>query len=137
MLKIESKVGKIPVSDKTIYNFLSDFNNFENLLTEDKVRDYTSTEDSCSFTVDGIGKIGMKIIEKEPYKLIKVTGDETSSFKFLFWIQLKSMEEHYTRIKLTLHADINPMLQMVAKNPLQKFINLLIDELESYFQTKQ
>lgn len=136
MLKIESKVGRILVSDEMAYNFLSDFNNFSNLIPADKIKNWHSTGDTCHFMVDGIGEIGLKIIEKDPFKLIKISNDDQSKFSFLFWIQLKSVAELDTRIKLTIHADINPMLQMVAKNPLQKFVDLLVDQLVQYFQQK-
>jgi hypothetical protein len=41
-----------------------------------------------------------------------------------------------TRIKLTIQADINPMVQMMAKKPLQNFLDLLVDQLEKYFDNK-
>ncbi len=134
MLKIESKVGKIPVSDEKAFHFLSDFNNFNYLIPEDKIKNWHSTGDTCQFTVDGIGNLGLKIIEKEPYTLIKISSDDQSKFSFFLWIQLKSVAELDTRIKLTIHADINPMLQMVAKKPLQKFVDMLVDQLVQHFQ---
>jgi carbon monoxide dehydrogenase subunit G len=137
MLKIESKIGKINQSDEHIYNFLTDFNHFSSMIPKDRVQNWEATSDSCRFKLDGLGHIGMKIIEREPYKLIKVAGDENSQFEFLFWIQLKRMAEKDTRIKLTIHADINPMLQLMAKKPLQKFIDLTVDQLEKYFQQEQ
>ena len=136
MLEVESKIGQIGNSDKNIYHFLADFNNFNSLISQDRMKNWSATRDTCRFTLDGLGDIGMKIIEREPYKLIKVTGDETSKFSFFFWIQLKKMAEMNTRIKLTIHAEINPMVQMMAKKPLQKFLDLLVDQLEKYFQDK-
>jgi carbon monoxide dehydrogenase subunit G len=136
MLKIESKIGKVNQSDEHIYNFLNDFNHFSSLVPQDRVKNWEATSDSCRFSLDGLGHIGMKIIEREPYQLIKVTGDENSQFDFLFWIQLKRMAETDTRIKLTLHADINPMLQLMAKKPLQKFIDLMVEQIEHYFENR-
>jgi hypothetical protein len=134
MLKIESKIGKIGNSDENIYNFLADFTNFNALISHDRMKNWEATRDTFRFTLDGLGDIGMKIIEREPYGLIKVTGDEKSKFNFNFWIQLKRATEMDTRIKLTIHADINPMVQMMAKKPLQNFLDLLVDQLENYFQ---
>jgi carbon monoxide dehydrogenase subunit G len=136
MLKIESKIGKVNQSDEHIYNFLNDFNHFSSLVPQDRVKNWEATSDSCRFSLDGLGHIGMKIIEREPYQLIKVTGDENSQFDFLFWIQLKRMAETDTRIKLTLHADINPMLQLMAKKPLQKFIDLMVEQIVHYFENR-
>ena len=132
MLELESKIGKIKSTEENVYNFLSDFNNFQELIPEDKIRNWESTDNSCHFTLDGIGDTGMRIIEKEPFKLIKITGEENSKIDFNFWIQLKQIEENATRIKLTIKANINTMIQMIAKKPLQTFLDSLVDQLEIF-----
>ena len=136
MLEVESKIGQVSNSEENIYHFLADFSNFDSLISQDRMKNWEATRDTCRFTLDGLGDVGMKIIEREPFKLIKVTGDESSKFSFFFWIQLKKKAEMDTRIKFTIHADINPMVQMMAKKPLQKFLDLLVDQLENYFQNK-
>lgn len=131
-MRLESKIGKIASTDERIYNFLSDFNNFRDLIPTDKLQNWQADETSCRFTINPIGETGVKIIEKEPYKLIKLTGIDDSKFNFTFWVQLKQIEENDTRIKLTLQADLNPMLQMMAKKPLQEFLDKLVDQLSKY-----
>lgn len=131
-MKLESKIGKVSYTDEKVYNFLTDFNNFKNLIPEDKVSDWQSDENSCSFSVNPIGKTGIKIIEKEPYKLIKLSSLEDDKFHFTFWVQIKMLEEQDSRIKLTLEANLNPMMQMMAKKPLQEFLDKLIDQLDKY-----
>ena len=131
-MKLESKIGKLGYSDEAVYNFLTDFNNFKNLIPADKVSNWKSDENSCSFSVNPIGETGIKIIEKDPFKLVKLKSLESDKFNFTFWVQLKMLEEKDTRIKLTLEADLNPMVQMMAKKPLQEFLDKLIDQLEKY-----
>jgi carbon monoxide dehydrogenase subunit G len=46
------------------------------------------------------------------------------------WIQLKETGESQTAIKVTLDADMNPMVAMVAKNPLTNFVETLVTRLE-------
>ncbi len=131
MLKLESKIGTIESRDEKIYNFLTDFNNFEKLVPEDKVRNWEADGDTCRFTVDGIGQTGVRILEKEPFKLIKLAGID-NKFNFYFWIQLKMVAENDTKIRLTAHVDIPPVMEPVAKKPLQKFLNTLVDQLSKY-----
>jgi len=131
-MRLESKIGKVSFSDEAVYNFLTDFNNFKNLIPEDKISNWRSDENSCSFSVNPIGETGIKIIEKDPFKLVKLKSLESDKFNFTFWVQLKMLEEKDTRIKLTLEADLNPMIQMMAKKPLQEFLDKLIDQLEKY-----
>ena len=59
MAKIESKTGKVEEQDEIIFDFLADFNNYRKLIPPDKVREWESGTDWCSFTVDGIGHAGI------------------------------------------------------------------------------
>lgn len=127
--KIESKVGKLNGSIEKAYNFLSDFKNFSHLIPADKIKNWQATEDNCSFTIEGIGEAGLRIIEKNPFSLIKISGAEGSKINFTFWIQLKEVATDNGRIKLTLKADMNPMLKMIASKPIQNFIDSLVDQL--------
>lgn len=130
MIKLESKIGKIINTEENTYNFLSDFNNFKELIPEDKIKNWESTEDSCSFTVEGVGGVSMQIVEKQPNGMIKVLSNVNNNIDFNFWIQLKQAGENDTRIKLTIKADINPMMQMIVKKPLQTFLDNLVEQLE-------
>ncbi len=89
MTKVESRTGKILSSETKVYRFLSDFNNFEKLLPADKIKNWESTENTCRFSIEGIGDVGLKIVEKGPYKLIKISGDKLANVEFNFWIQIK------------------------------------------------
>lgn len=131
-MRLESKIGKIESTDERIYNFLTNFNNFKHLIPPDKVKNWQSDENSCRFTLDPLGDTGVRVVEKEPYKLIKLTNLEESNMNFFFWVQLKMLSEDDTRIKLTLEANLNPMLQAMAKKPLQEFLDKLVDQLTKY-----
>jgi len=130
MAKIESRIGEIKSNEEKIYNFLADFNNFRNLIPEDKVSDWESTEETCKFKVEGVGKVGLRTIEKEPFKLIKITSDETTPLPFNLWIQIKRVEENDSRIKITVDVDINPVMLAMVKSPLQNFVDTLVDQAE-------
>ena len=130
MTKIESKIGQIKQSDEKTYNFLSDFNNFHSLIPADKVKNWQATSDSCSFTVDGIGDAGLRIIEKTPNNLIKVTSEGNTPIKFLFWIQLKKVDDENTAIRLVIEPDVNPIMMGMVKGPLQSFVDMLVDQVE-------
>jgi hypothetical protein len=129
MSKIESKIGRINKSEEKIYNFLSDFNNFEHLIPADKVKNWSSTSDSCHFTVDGIGDAGMKIIEKTPFSLIKITSEGKTPISFFLWIQIKKINENTTGIKIVVEPQVNQMIFMMVKGPLQNFVDMLVDQL--------
>jgi carbon monoxide dehydrogenase subunit G len=130
MSKIESKIGHLKQSDEKIYNFLSDFNNFQHLIPADKVKNWSATSDSCTFTVDGIGDAGLKIIEKSPFSLIKVTSEGKTPISFFLWIQIKKIGEKDSDLKIVIEPKVNPMIMMMVKGPLQNFVDMMVDQLE-------
>ncbi len=132
MTQFESDIKKAPHSDKKIFSFISDFNNFENLIPQDKVKDWQSTQETCRFKVEGIGEAGLKIVDKEPFKTVKYSTDGKVPFNFYLWVQLKQVDEHDTRIKLTIKADLNPMMKMMVAKHVKKFLNMLGDAIANY-----
>jgi carbon monoxide dehydrogenase subunit G len=128
--KIESRVGIVNTNEDRVYAFISNFNNFKKFIPGDKVENFFSSEDQCKFNVAGIGEIVLRIVEKEPYKMIKITGEGMSNHQLFLWIQLKQVAEKDTRVKLTVKTDLNPMLRMMATKPLQNFLDKLIDAIE-------
>ncbi len=132
-MKIESKIGKSNFSDAKIYAFIADFRNFQNIIPRERVSDWEADEDSCSFKIDPVGKIGMKVIEKEVNKLIKVSSDPTiSQYNFTMWIQIKGLEQDDSRIKITIEPEVNKMLLPMVKAPLKQFVDSLVDKIETF-----
>jgi carbon monoxide dehydrogenase subunit G len=128
-MKIESRIGIIPENEEKIYAFLSNLNHIEPLIPKEKLSSWEFQEDSCRLGITGIGEIGLRILEKEPCKLIKLGSGEDSTYDFTLWIQLKQVSEKDTRAKLTLHANLNPFLQVMAKKPLQNFLDTLVEQM--------
>lgn len=131
MVTFESSVKKADYNDSEIFNVLSDLNNIEKIkdrIPEDKIKNLEFDTDSCRFTVDPVGQVGLRIIEREPSKTIKF-GAEQSPVAFNLWIQLKQVDENDTRIKVTVKADLNPMIKMVVSKPMETFVNKLAEIL--------
>lgn len=132
-MKIESKIGKSEASEQQIYSFITDFNNFKELIPGDRVSDWKSSEDRCTFHVDPVGKTGLMIIDREAHSLVKIsTVPEISSYHFIIWIQLKNVAENDTRVRITIEPEVNKMLLPMIKSPLKQFVNGLIDKIEAF-----
>ena len=138
MNKYTSKTGKINKSNEKVYAFLSDFTNFKSLIPADKVSGFSATEDTCRFNIMGIGEAGLRIIEKEAIQLIKISSDGKTPFTFLFWIQLKPINDEInsTAVRLTLEADLNPMMKMMIGSHLQKGLDSMVGYMETLFNEK-
>ena len=131
MTTFESAIKKAECNDAEIFGLLSDLNNIEKIkdkIPQDKIKDLEFDADSCRFTVDMVGQIGLRIVERDPFNTIKFAADQ-SPVDFNLWIQLKQVEENDTRIKITAKADLNPMIKMIAAKPMEIFVNKLAEIL--------
>lgn len=124
----ESNVVHIQAAAQSVFDKLSNLENLKPLLDNlppqatEKVKDIAVTADTCRFTVENFGQMGFKIIEREPNKTIKFSGDDTPVEAFL-WIQLVEKEAYDTKMKITLKADIPFMLKMMVGDKLKDGVN--------------
>lgn len=140
--KYVSEVRTIAYEQGLVYQKLSNLENLKILLKpeniekvreqvpnapEINIEDFEATPDNCSFKISPIGKVGMKIVEREPEKTIKLTGDGTVPFQFYFWIQLVPVDDNSCKLRLTLHADLNPMIKMMVNKHLKEGIDKMAE----------
>lgn len=125
---IESEKLTIHKSAREIYSFLSNFNNFQRLMPE-QVTNWQSTENACSFTIQGMTDLSMHMAEKKPFSKITILPDGNPPFDFELDCLLDTVGED-TQSRVVFHADLNPFLSMVAVNPLRNFVNLLNHKLK-------
>ncbi len=131
MDKFESKIVTINRNDEDIYNFISKFSNFTPFIPTGKVEGWSATEDTCRLKVQGI-ETGLKIIEREPFKTIKITGDG-APLEFYLWVQLKQVAENDTKMKLTINAELNFMMKALLKNKLSEGLDAMADQIAMVF----
>ncbi|HBN04207.1 MAG TPA: hypothetical protein DD434_00250 [Bacteroidales bacterium] len=131
MAKVESKEVEINSSAEKIFNFLSDFTNFS-LLIPDKVENWKATKEKCSFKVTGLTDFGMEISNKTPFTSIVIVNDKdiSSPFPFTFNWEFDSINDSKTKVRSFFNLDINPMMSMMVKKPLQNFMDVLVDKLK-------
>jgi len=131
-MKIESRIGKSTQKATDLYHYISDFRNFEKFLPKDQVSEWEASQDQCSFRISNIGKMSIRIVDMEAGKMIKMQSvPEGSSQNFTLWTQLKSMAENDTRIRLTIEPKVNQLLLGMIKPQLKKFVDSLVDRMET------
>lgn len=132
MTTYESDIKTISSNEEVVFGILSDLNNLKKLANNpafsEKVKDLQYDTDSCSFAVDAFGRVGFKIVEREPFKTIKLES-ENSPVPVKVWVQLKQVAENDTRMKLTLHAELPSMIKMMVGNKLQDGVNAIAELL--------
>lgn len=129
--KYESKQVRILRPASLIYTALSDFSRFTPIV-QDKVEEWEATEDTCSFKVQGF-RMNLRIIEREPYSLVKITGDEGSPFPFFFWMQLHEVEPNDTRMRLVTHVELNMMMKMMVGGKIKEGLDKMAEQIAEGF----
>lgn len=133
MTEYTSETKQVPYNDDRIFAMLSDLSNLEKVkdrIPQDKIQDFEFDSDSCSFSVAPVGKITFNIVEREPNKTIKFTTTNSPVPLFL-WIQLKQVDEGDTRMRLTVRADLSPLIKPMVSKPLQEGLEKIADTLAS------
>jgi hypothetical protein len=132
MTTYESDIKTISSNEEVVFGILSDLNNLKKIQeqapTTDKVKDLEFDTDSCSFVVEGFGKVGFRVIEREPFKTVKFES-ENAPVKVNVWIQLKQIDETQTAMKLTIKADLPTMIKMMVDKKLKEGVNVVADLL--------
>jgi hypothetical protein len=129
MLDIESKTGIAKGSRETVFNYISDFRNFSGLLPQERLTNLRITREKIIFDIQGLGTVGLEIQEKQPFSMVKIGASEDSSTDFTFVININEAGENLSEVQLNLKAKLNMLLEMMARNPLQQFADLMVDKL--------
>ncbi len=131
MTKFESSIRQIDAPQSVVYANMSNLENLERVrdrVPEDKLKDFSFDRDSVTVSVDPVGRITLRIIEREEPKCIKFEAAE-SPMPFNLWIQLLPVTETTCKMKLTLKADIPFMLKGMVAGPLQDALEKIADAL--------
>ena len=151
MSKYESQIKQVAASHDTIYSKLSDLNNLASMkekindpATRERIKGHIPEEkldevqkhleslefdtDTVSMNVPPVGKMAIKIIEREPSKCIKFESVQ-SPIGFNMWIQVLPVTTDSSKMKLTIEANVNPFLKAMIDKPLREGVDKLADML--------
>ncbi|MBQ5507288.1 MAG: SRPBCC family protein [Prevotella sp.] len=132
MSKFESSIRQIDYPQQIVFQGLSNLDNLskvQDLIPEDKAKDLSFDNDSVSINVPPVGKITLRIVEREEPKTIKFETVE-SPLPFNFWIQLLPVTETSCKMKLTIKAELNPFIKAMVSSHLQDGIEKIADVLQ-------
>lgn len=134
-MNFKSEVAVLNASQKKVFEFFSDFNNFENLMPE-QVVGWKSTKDNCTFDIKGMTTISLKYASKVPFHSIEVVPDGKSpiNFDLTVLLEVNELDEQKTDGSILIHAELNPMMAMVAKRPLENLAKVMGEKLNNVFK---
>ena len=134
MKEYVSKQHQILRPAEQIFQMISRFDHLTPAL-QDKVEEWQADEDHCSFKAKGFS-VRLKIDEKVAPKHVKIIGDGGIPMDFAFWIQLHSVSECDTRMRLVLHAELNMMMKMMIGSKLQGALDQIAEGMANAMNGK-
>ena len=131
MAKFESSIKQVPYAQEAVYRNISDLRNLERVrdrMPEDKLESFSFDEETVSVSVPPVGKITLRIIDREEPKCVKFESVE-SPISFNLWIQVLPVTQESSKMKVTVKADIPLMLRGMVSGPLQDGVEKIADAL--------
>ncbi|PIE88092.1 MAG: hypothetical protein CSA04_03710 [Bacteroidetes bacterium] len=119
---------------EAIYHFLSDFNNFSSLIPADRIKNYESTRETCSFSIENMPAFHLRMGENIPVSKVVMIPQNPQGIAFTLTTHITPTASANSVITVNLAAELNSFLRMVASKPLQAFINNLAEQLKQVME---
>jgi hypothetical protein len=127
-MQLESKKVTVSKSSESIYTSLENLASYEGLMPE-SIEKFEIDNDSFIFGLKGMPEIRLVMKEKTPNSKI-ILGAASSKMPFTLEVNINPLEENTSDVQIFFKGEFNPMISMMVKKPLTKFIETLIDNIE-------
>ena len=121
-MKLNSNSTHLNISDTTLFEKLCAIENFKLIMPENISKFEILNQSTLIFSLKGMPPIKLIFGEKHSPSLITLNSSE-SKINFSLSAHIKKIDENNCEFSLEFNADLNPMIQMMVKTPLQSFIN--------------
>ena len=123
-MNLESPKVSVSKTPQDTFNFISDIKNFEALMPENISKFEVLENDKFLFALKGMPEIILKKKEVVPPNKI-VLGAAGGKLDFSLTGDLNEIEAGNRDVTLSFEGDFNPMMAMMIKGPISKFIETL------------
>ncbi|MGB3592251.1 MAG: SRPBCC family protein [Nonlabens sp.] len=126
-MNLESRKVPTSKSPEELYDFLINVENFKHLMPEDTKFELRG-EDKFLFGLKGMPEIKLCIQEKIPHSRV-VLGSTSDNLSFTLNCDIEPHADK-SKAQLSFAGDFNPMMAMMIKGPIKKFLEQLALGLE-------
>ena len=127
-MNLESPKVTVNKSSQEVFDFLSDVKNFEALMPENISKFEVLEDDKFLFALKGMPEIILKRKESiAPNKI--VLGAAGGKLDFSLTGNISEIEDGKSDVQLSFEGDFNPMMAMMIKGPISKFIESLASSI--------
>lgn len=128
-MKLESSKVIVSKNQKELFTLLEDVNNFEKLMPESISKFEILNEKSFVFALKGMPEIALEKKQSLPYSQI-ILGAKNDKIPFTLTANISQITENESEVELSFEGSFNPMMAMMIKNPISKFIETLATKMK-------
>ena len=128
-MKLESPKKVIDKTPETIYGFLINVGNYEQLMPENISKFEVLGDKKFVFALKGMPEIVLEIKESTPFNKI-VLGSVSDKMPFSLLINILELTEKSSEVQLYFEGEFNSMVSMMIKSPIKKFMETLVNNLQ-------
>jgi carbon monoxide dehydrogenase subunit G len=128
----KSRTGTLTCNAEEAFTFVTDIRNFEQFIPKGNINNWNAEKESCSFNVAMLGKVTLRLAEKEEYIKVIFKGDALKKNNFSLSLDISDNLKNPANVRLMLSAELNGMMKMLAAKPIDQFLGKLIDEMENF-----
>ena len=121
-MELKSLISNSKLSAKNLFDKLSVIENFETLMPESVSKFELINSESFLFSIKGMPTFKLKIDEKLTSKKIVLKSVESKITFFLIGF-IKESDDKNSTFQIEFKGQLNPMMEMMVKTPLQTFID--------------
>lgn len=129
-MNLESPKVTLQKRPQEVFDFLSDVKNFEQLMPENISKFEVLEDDKFLFALKGMPEIVLKKKETVPPNKI-VLGAAGGKLDFSLTGDIQETGDSQSDVQLTFQGDFNPMMAMMIKGPISKFIETLVSKMST------
>lgn len=127
-MNLQSPKVAVAKSAEYLFTSLSDVKNFEKLMPDNIAKFEVIDENCFEFGLKGMPEI--KLVKKEATPNSKlVLGAASSKLPFTLIANLEAIDAENTNVQLDFEGEFNPMMAMMIKGPIGKFIEALAQNM--------
>lgn len=127
-----SRRGEVPCGDADLYAFLTDMRNLRAVVPDGVLTDWEATDDQCSFKIEQAGRISVSLSEALPHSLITYNAETFLTGKMSIQVSIEFITGTRSAFHITAGVNMNPILKMMVGDSAGRYLDSLIDAIESY-----
>tara|TARA_B100000965_G_scaffold104379_1_gene85956 strand:+ start:594 stop:992 length:399 start_codon:yes stop_codon:yes gene_type:complete len=128
-MEISKQTNILQFSSLKIYDFIINIDNYKTILG-DEISDFEKLSvNEFKIKIGSMPKISLELVENRPSSSVKLLSND-SNLNFQICITVDSVDNNSSVVYVKFEGKFSTMIEMMIKNPLEKFINSLKNKVE-------